>query len=167
MFRMSEMFLSHIERHREYISHGELQMGVGTGEIVDGVLQAAPSPDAEKMWLKYISGHIEGEDWAVVNVAETVPEEAGEDGCGTVIGFSVADIEEDGGQPFGMVCDVLVREDCRGTGAGTALLNASIDWLRSKGIRDIYLESGRNNHAAHEYFGRHGFHKISEIFKLA
>ena len=52
-------------------------------------------------------------------------------------------------------------------GIGTALLDAAISWLRSKGIKDIYLESGQNNHSAHEYFIRRGFRKVSEIYKLA
>lgn len=79
----------------------------------------------------------------------------------------MADIEEDGDLPFGMVCDVLVREECRGKGVGDALLQSAIGWLRSRGIKDIYLESGKNNHAAHRFFEKRGFTHVSEIYKLA
>ena len=71
-----------------------------------------------------------------------------------------------GDAPFGMVCDVLVSPTCRGGGAGGALLKTAISWLRGRGIKDIYLESGKDNHAAHAFFEKRGFHHISEIFKL-
>ena len=34
------------------------------------------------------------------------------------------------------------------------------------GIKDVYLESGLENHKAHEYFKSRGFVKVSEIYKL-
>ena len=79
----------------------------------------------------------------------------------------MADIEEDGDAPFGMVCDVLVKEGCRSQGTGAALLQTAIDWLRSRGVKDIYLESGKDNHAAHRFFEKRGFAHVSEIYKLA
>ena len=42
----------------------------------------------------------------------------------------------------------------------------SIDWLRSCGVKDIYLESGKDNHAAHRFFEKRGFAHVSEIYKL-
>ena len=86
---------------------------------------------------------------------------------GEIVGFTVADIEEDGDAPFGMVCDVLVKEGCRSQGTGAALLQTAIDWLRSRGVKDIYLESGKDNHAAHRFFEKRGFAHVSEIYKLA
>ncbi|MCI6493388.1 MAG: GNAT family N-acetyltransferase [Bacteroidales bacterium] len=155
---LCDIFLSHINTHKEYISHGEIQMGVGEGEFLDGVFMTRPAPDARENWLKYIHGNITENDRAAVYKAVV-----GED----IAGFCVAEIMEDGAEPFGMVCDVLVRESFRTCGIGTALLDAAISWLRSKGIKDIYLESGQNNHRAHEYFMRRGFRKVSEIYKLA
>ena len=86
---------------------------------------------------------------------------------GEIIGFTVAEIQEDGAEPFGMVCDVLVDESRRQGGVGSALLSASLGWFKEMGIADVYLESGLKNHAAHEYFMRRGFVKVSEIYKLA
>lgn len=156
---LANMFLGHIDAHREYISHGELQMGVGVGQIVDGTLEAAPAPDAREKWLKYIVPHIEEESFAEVWKAVS-------DDGNVLLGFCVADIENDGDAPFGMVCDILTREDCQGQGVGSALLETAIAWLRSRGIQDIYLESGKNNHAAHKFFERRGFAHLSEIYKL-
>ncbi len=76
---------------------------------------------------------------------------------GEIVGFVVADIEEDGDAPYGMVYDVLVKEECRGCGAGEALLQTAIAWLRERGVSGIYLESGKNNHAAHRFFEKRGF----------
>lgn len=154
---LCEMFLKHITAHPEYISHGEIQMGVGEGEFEDGVLVARPSARAKECWMRYIHGDMTADDAAVFKAVSTT---------GDIIGFTVAEIQEDGADPFGMVCDVLVDESLRCGGVGTALLQTALGWFREMGIKDIYLESGLNNHAAHEYFMRRGFVKVSEIYKL-
>ena len=155
---LCSIFLNHISAHKEYISHGEIQMGVGTGHFEDGKFVTDLSENAHESWMKYIHGNISDEDGAAVYKAVS------EDG--TIVGFCVAEIMEDGADPFGMICDVLVLEQFQGSGVGSALLEKAVSWLRLKGIRDIYLESGLRNHAAHEYFIRRGFCKISEIYKL-
>ena len=154
---LCEMFLKHITAHPEYISHGEIQMGVGEGEFEDGVLVARPSVRARECWMRYIHADMTADDAAVFKAVSTT---------GDIIGFTVAEIQEDGAEPFGMVCDVLVDESLRCGGVGTALLQTALSWFREMGIKDIYLESGLNNHAAHEYFMRRGFVKVSEIYKL-
>lgn len=154
---MADMFMSHIDVNREYISHGELQMGVGVMKAgPDGKMAVMPAPDGKKMWLKYIAEKMSSEEAVVYKAV------AGDE----IVGFCVADIEEDGADPFGMVCDVLVKPGVRGGGAGGRLLQEAIAWLKSKGISDIYLESGKDNHSAHEFFEKRGFVKMSEIFKL-
>ena len=156
---LADIFFGHLAAHPEYISHGEMQMGVGEGVIQDGILVAQTAPDGREKWMHYILAHIENEGFA--EVWKAVSEE------GEIVGFAVADIEEDGDAPFGMVCDVLVREGYRGHGTGDALLQTAIGWLRARGVNGIYLESGKNNHAAHRFFEKRGFAHISEIYKLA
>ena len=156
---LADLFFGHLAAHPEYISHGEMQMGVGEGVIRDGVLVAQTAPDGREKWMPYILEHIEND--ALAKVWKAVSEE------GNIVGFVVADIETDGDSPFGMVCDVLVKEDYRGHGAGDALLHTAIGWLRGRGVSGIYLESGKNNHAAHRFFEKRGFTHISEIYKLA
>lgn len=155
---LCDMFLEHLGSHPEYISHGEIQMGVGDGHFEDGVLVTSPSQDARHFWMKYIHNNIMHADGAVVLKAVS--------SAGELLAFCVTEIQEDGADPYGMVCDLLVKDSCRGGGVGTALLESALEWLRSKGIADVYLESGLNNHAAHEYFKRRGFVKVSEIYKL-
>ena len=155
---LARLFIGHISAHPEYISHGEIQMGVGIGELKDGTFVTRPAPDAREKWTKYILGHIGNESLSRV---WKLLDEAGE-----IMGFCVAEIQEDGDEPFGIICDVLVREDFRGHGAGDALIRTAIDWLRSREVSGIYLESGLNNHAAHRFFEKRGFIHVSEIYKL-
>lgn len=150
------LFMGNLEENPSYISHGEVQMGVGELKLQQGEFQGYIAPNGTQMWEKYIREKISGTD-AVVYVAVVE---------GVIVGFCVADIEEDGADPFGMVCDVLVLPEWRKGGLGGKLLDKAISWLRSMNIKDIYLESGRNNHSAHEYFERRGFHHVSNIYKL-
>lgn len=153
---LSDMFWAHISSDPDYISHGEMQMGVGVAAVEDGKLSGRPAPDGKAMWDKYIMSKFRSEDAAVMKFE-----------CdGKIAGFCVAEIMEDGAEPFGMVCDVLVDKNHRGQGAGGILLDAAVSWLRSKGVSGIYLESGKNNASAHEFFEKRGFRHISDIFRL-
>lgn len=156
---LADIFFGHLAAHPEYISHGEMQMGVGEGVIRDGVLVAQTAKDGREKWMSYILLHMEND--ALARVWKAVSDQ------GEIMGFVVADIEEDGDAPYGMVCDVLVKEEFRGCGAGDTLLQTAIGWLREQGVNGIYLESGKNNHAAHRFFEKRGFTHISEIYKLA
>lgn len=155
--RLCDMFLNHITSHPEYISHGEIQMGVGKGRMENGEYLAEVTPMARHYWQQYIQGNILDEDSAVFKAVATE---------GSIVGFCVCTIMRDGADPFGMLCDIMVDESFRGGGVGTELLTKGRSWFESMGVSEIYLESGLNNHSAHEYFMRRGFVKISEIYKL-
>ena len=43
------------------------------------------------------------------------------------------------------VAEIEGNEDCRFGMVGDVLLQTAVSWLRSKGIREIYLESGKDN----------------------
>lgn len=154
---LCDMFLEHIGAHPEYISHGEMQMGVGICREENGTFITGLSPMARHYWMKYIEGNI-------TSSYSVVYKSVGPDG--ELLGFSVAAMQEDNDEPYGMLCDILVKEEARGKGVGSALFAKSISWLKEHDLTGIYLESGLNNHAAHEYFMRRGFCKVSEIYKL-
>ena len=65
-----------------------------------------------------------------------------------------------------MLCDLLVLPESRSHGIGAALMQRDFEWFRQKGINDLYLESGRDNHHAHAFFERRGFEHVSNIYKL-
>ncbi len=156
---LQQIFVNHINAHPEYISHGEIQMGVGlASHTTNGNFVGKPSANAAIMWHKYITEKLSSDD-AAVFIAE--------DGNAKLLGFSVIDIEEDGADPFGMLCDLLVLPESRSHGIGTALMQHDFEWFHQKGIQDIYLESGCNNHKAHSFFEHHGFKHVSNIYKLS
>lgn len=155
---LADLFIGHITAHPEYISHGEIQMGVGEGYVQDDRLITRPAPDAREKWIRSLLSQMN--DDSVSHVWKAV------DDNGTLMGFCAAYIEGDADARFGMVGDILVNPLCRGGGVGNTLLQTAIDWLHSKGIRDIFLESGKDNHAAHCYFEKRGFVHVSEIYKL-
>ena len=155
---LADLFIGHITAHPEYISHGEVQMGIGEVSVQDGNFIARPTPDAKEKWMKGFLEMLNND--ALVGIWKAV------DDKGTLMGFCIVYIEENGGTPFGMVGDVLVNPQCRGGGVGNTLLQTAIDWLRAKGIQDIFLESGKDNHNAHRYFEKRGFVHVSEMYKL-
>ena len=155
---LADLFIGHITAHPEYISHGELQMGVGEGIIRDGRLVTRPAPAAREKWMKNIL--YEMSDDAVSQVWKAV------DDKGTLMGFCAAYIVGDADIRFGMVGDILVNSQCRGGGVGNTLLQTAIDWFHSNGVQDIFLESGKDNHSAHRYFEKRGFVHVSEMYKL-
>lgn len=155
---LADLFFATLKANPQYISHGEIQMGIATGTFKDGIICTEIAPEGYEKWQKYIKTHIIDSSFAEVWKAL--------DDEGHIIGFCVADIEDDGDEPFGMICDIIVDPTIRSKGVGSALLQTAIAWLKKRGVRDIFLESGKDNHSAHEFFARRGFHPISHIFKL-
>ena len=146
---LTEMFWNHLLINPDYISHGEIQMGVATG-----VGMVAPKGD--RKWKEYITEKITDSRGQVF-----IHEENQE-----IAGFVVLEISDDGDKPFGVICDIIVNPAIRGKGIGSRLLDAGIGWLSEQGITDFYLESGKDNHQAHAFFEHRGFSVISHIFKL-
>lgn len=159
---LADIFWSHINANHEYISHGEVQMGVGVAKInSNGDICTFPAENGKEMWLQYISSKLDNQSFAAVLKAESKSEDQN-----LIAGFCVVEIDEDGSSPYGMLCDLLVREQYRSLGIGNLLMHEALSWFKKHEISDIYLESGKNNHDAHSFFQKRGFQHISEIFKL-
>ena len=73
---------------------------------------------------------------------------------------------DDGARPYGVIFDLSVDPVYRGRRIGQELLQKATESFRDKGIQDCYLESGVNNHSAHQFFEHHGFKQVSDIFRL-
>ena len=143
---LTNLFLSNLEKQQDYISHGEIQMGVATD---DGVV----SENASEIWLRYISKKI-NECESEVLLYEDV---------GQVLGFIVVEISLRQ-KPYGTLCDIYVLPGNRAKGIGSTLHDAGISWLREQGAKEFFLESGKDNRAAHEFFEQKGFRLVSHIF---
>lgn len=152
---LADMFYAHLSENVEYISHGEMQMGIG--HLVFNGKEYVPQLDADTrlLWLTYIEEHMTAEGMAVYKA---------EDSTGALLGFCVMETDSDGGAPFGVLCDILVNAEARGHGVGGRLFSAAEDWFKSRNLKDVYLESGKNNHNAHNFFIRRGFMKVSEVY---
>lgn len=152
---LADLFYAHLSENVEYISHGEMQMGIG--HLVFNGKEYVPHLDADTrhLWLTYIEEHMSAEGMAVYKA---------EDSTGALLGFCVMETDSDGGAPFGVLCDILVNAEARGHGVGGRLFSAAEDWFKSRNLKDVYLESGKNNHNAHNFFIRRGFMKVSEVY---
>jgi GNAT superfamily N-acetyltransferase len=78
---------------------------------------------------------------------------------GEVIGMCTAQVlisTAEGGE-VALVEDVVVRADCRGSGAGSALLAALETWCRERGIRRLQLLADRANTPALDFYRRKGW----------
>lgn len=152
---LADLFYTHLSENVEYISHGEMQMGIG--HLVFNGKEYVPQLDADTrhLWLTYIEEHMTAEGMAVYKA---------EDSKGALLGFCVMETDSDGGAPFGVLCDILVNAEARGQGVGSRLFSAAEDWFKSRNLKDVYLESGKNNHNAHNFFIRRGFMKVSEVY---
>ena len=71
-----------------------------------------------------------------------------------------------GGGDRALIEEVRVREDLRGAGLGTRLVQAAIDRARDRGCRLVQLTSSKRRTEAHRFYGALGFEATHEGFKL-
>jgi ribosomal protein S18 acetylase RimI-like enzyme len=146
---LCEFFANILEEHKDYISHGELQMGIA---VDSGVL----APDFREKWAEYLDRQMAiAENRILLNEDD-----------GLLNGFIIFGITDDGDAPFGMIFDLAVTPECRGKHIGQSLVEKAMEYFKQSNIKGCYLESGVNNHSAHHFFERHGFAHVSNIYRL-
>jgi len=113
----------------------------------------APRPNAEAGYGAFLVSQLDDED-VVVMVAERE---------GTVIGYVYAGLEprswKELREACGFIHDVAVEEVGRRLGVATALIDAAVEWLRSRGAPRVILWSAHANDAAQRLFARRGFRR--------
>jgi GNAT superfamily N-acetyltransferase len=57
----------------------------------------------------------------------------------------------------GVLSDLAIGEEYRGSGAGGALVEASLTWFRDKGVKRVELRTSAKNGPAIEFYRKHGF----------
>jgi ribosomal protein S18 acetylase RimI-like enzyme len=81
--------------------------------------------------------------------------------AGRVVGYSLFWIAE--GSPFveqrryGFICDLAVTSGRRGKGIGENLLDKTLAWFRTRGIRRIAIYTLTGNPKGIRFWKRHGF----------
>ncbi len=104
-------------------------------------------------YASFISTQLEDPDAAVL-----VADEGGD-----VIGYAYAAVEGYDYMalrgPAGVLHDVIVDPEHRGRGVGRLLLNASLEFLRSRGVPRGVLATAERNEAAQHLFASTGFRR--------
>ena len=92
------------------------------------------------------------------NVAIFVAERAG-----AAVGYVYAGLEprswKELREAAGFVHDVVVLDDARRAGVATALMEAAMAWLKSRGAPRVILGTAEANRGAQELFARLGFRR--------
>lgn len=113
----------------------------------------APGRDPEAGYGAFLVSQLGDED-AVVLVAER---------DGAVIGYVYAGLEprswKELREACGFIHDVAVEESGRRIGVASALVEAAVEWLRSRGAPRVILWSADPNAAAQRMFDRLGFRR--------
>jgi GNAT superfamily N-acetyltransferase len=80
---------------------------------------------------------------------------------GDVLGYVYAAIEQLSWKELrdeaGFIHDVVTEEDVRGAGVATALMEAAIEWIRSRGVPRVMLWTAAPNERARRLFEHLGF----------
>jgi len=64
----------------------------------------------------------------------------------------------------GYICDLVVDQDHRGSGVGTALVERVVEIARQRGCRRAELDSGFHRTEAHAFYEKRGFQKQAFLF---
>jgi ribosomal protein S18 acetylase RimI-like enzyme len=111
----------------------------------------AATPGTPAGYAAFLSAQLEAPDKAVL-VA---------DDNGNVIGYAYAAVEGYDYMalrgPAGVLHDIIVDPEHRGQGVGRLLLNAALEFFRSRGVPRVVLATAERNEAAQRLFASMGF----------
>jgi GNAT superfamily N-acetyltransferase len=138
-----------------YISHSELQ---GFRAVRPGV------------WAANIESVLDAEiRQRLVDPLDQFPADANWKGVieahddGKLVGLALVTISREAAVTYAILEDIVVDDSRRGHGIGRVMTDWIIAELRRAGIQRIFLESGRDNAAAHHFFERCGFKQVSIV----
>jgi ribosomal protein S18 acetylase RimI-like enzyme len=113
----------------------------------------AAKPGTPAGYASFMSAQLEDTDKAVL-VAED---------DGSVIGYAYAAIEGYDYMalrgPAGVLHDIIVNPEYRGRGVGRLLLDATLEFFRSRGVPRVVLSTAERNEAAQRLFASMGFRR--------
>jgi ribosomal protein S18 acetylase RimI-like enzyme len=110
-----------------------------------------PGSNPEREYANFLATQLRARN-SVIIVAD-------EDGA--VAGYLFGAIEprswKDLRDKAGYVHDLVVDARARGTGIGSALIDAGVAWFRKRGVRQVVLSTAQGNEPAQRLFRRAGF----------
>jgi len=113
----------------------------------------APGTNPEEGYAWFLGTQLAEQDAAIF-----VAERGGE-----VVGYLYAALEPQSWKELreaaGFIHDVVVEERGRRMGTATALVEAAVDWLRTRGAPRVMLWSAEQNDLAQRLFARLGFRR--------
>lgn len=138
-----------------YISHSELQ---GPRALDADQWR----PDIVDIFAQEIETRIAREGGKISDRATSYPVMEARRGE-HLVGIALVSLFLEAPVPYAILEDIAVETALRGQGIGKAI----IDWVALEaskhGCERIFLESGKNNHRAHELFEREGFSATSVV----
>lgn len=86
---------------------------------------------------------------------------------GVPVGLALLAFSAQAAVPYGIIEDIVISSQDRGSGHGTAMMTWILDAFCQRGLKRAFLESGGSNHEAHGFFARWGFHQTSIVMMAA
>lgn len=80
-----------------------------------------------------------------------------------VVGLGMVSFFPTAQEPYAILEDIVVDQNKRAFGIGKQLLDWVEDQVRSVGGKHLFLESGLQNHHAHDFFKKEGFLTCSVV----
>lgn len=146
-----DFFITH--KTDSYISHGEMM----SGRAVD---THHWNPDLDVILTEQLLTDFNSGGSSKLNILIAENENA------EIVGMMVFNIINSPFKKYAILEDMLLDQSVRGQSLGSKLLEKAIEESKNWNISFILLESGVNNHGAHQFFNRYGFKKVSESYIL-
>jgi GNAT superfamily N-acetyltransferase len=139
----------------EYISHSELQ---GARALDVGSWR----PNIVEIFQNEIATRVNREGGKIDPKGTSYPVLVARS-SGRIVGFGLVSFFLAAPVPYGILEDIVIEQNQRAAGVGTAVLDWVFREARSVGCLRMYLESGIANDRAHHFFEREGFHPVSVV----
>lgn len=146
-----DFFITH--KTDSYISHGEMI----SGRAID---THHWNPDLDVILTEQLLTDFNSDGSSKLNILIAENENA------EIVGMMVFNVINSPFKKYAILEDMLLDQSVRGQSLGSKLLEKAIEESKKWNISFILLESGVNNHGAHQFFNRYGFKKVSESYIL-
>ncbi|QIY89888.1 GNAT family N-acetyltransferase [Chryseobacterium gallinarum] len=146
-----DFFITH--KTDSYISHGEIMSGRALNT-------QHWNPDLDVILTEQLLTDFNSDGSSKLNILIAENENA------EIVGMMVFNVINSPFKKYAILEDMLLDQSVRGQSLGSKLLEKAIEESKNWNISFILLESGVNNHGAHQFFNRYGFKKVSESYIL-